>query len=159
MQEILDAGYESEAIQSIDVIKEAEEIEKDSFNVSLKVDFIDNLRELFDNTPRSELPHGIDVMEEIAVYYSDSSLMDYFDKDDMIEYCDDSLEMDAYIANKRADAIEEYKEDNPPQGKKEIIRKLQEGMKYQLRDFICDLVDANHHISTEDLLNELRERI
>lgn len=159
LQEILDAGYESEAIQAIDIIKEAEEIEKDSFNVSLKVDFIENLRELFENTPTRELPFGREVMEEIAVHYSDSSLMDYFDKDDMIEYCDNSFEMDAYISNKCADAITEYKEDNPPQGKEEIIRQLQDGMKYQLRDFICDLVDANHHISNEDLLNEIRERI
>ena len=30
LQEILDAGYENEAIQAIDVLKEAEEIEKES---------------------------------------------------------------------------------------------------------------------------------
>lgn len=159
LQEILDAGYESESLQAIDIIKEAEEINREAFSVSLKSNFIDNLRELFDSTPSRELPHGREVMEEVAVHYSDSSLMDYFDKDDMIEYCDNSFEMDAYIANKCADAIEECKEDNPPQGKEEIIRQLQDGMRYQLRDFICDLVDANHHISNEDLLNEIRERI
>lgn len=159
LQEILNAGYECEAIEAIDIIKEAEEIDRESFSVSLKTDFIDNLRELFDNTPTRELPFGRDVMEEIAVHYSDSSLMDYFDKDDMIEHCDNSFEMDAYIANKCADAIEDYKEDNPPLGKEEIIRQLQDGMRYQFRDFICDLVDANHHISNEDLLNEIRERI
>jgi hypothetical protein len=98
-------------------------------------------------------------MEEIAVHYSDSSLMDYFDKDDLIEHCDSSWEMDAYISNKCNDAVHDYVADNPPQGKEEIIRQLQDGMRYQLRDFICDLVDANHHISNEDLLNEIRERI
>lgn len=159
LQEILDAGYESEAIQAIDVIKEAEEIEKDAFNVSLKVDFIENLRELFDNTPTRELPFGRDVMEEIAAHYSDSSLMDYFDKDDLIEHCDGSWEMDAYISNKCNDAVNDYVADNPPQGRSELIREVQDDMPYQFRRFLCDLVDANYHISNEELLNKLRERI
>lgn len=159
LQEILDAGYESESLQAIDIIKEAEEINREAFSVSLKSNFIDNLRELFDSTPSRELPHGREVMEEVAVHYSDSSLMDYFDKDDLIEHCDGSWEMDAYIANKCNDAVNDYVADNPPQGRSELIREVQDDMPYQFRRFICDLVDANYHISNEDLLNKIRERI
>lgn len=159
LQEILEAGYESESLQAIDIIKEAEQIDREAFSVSLKPNFIDNLRELFDSTPSRELPYGREVMEEVAVHYSDSSLMDYFDTDDLIEYCDGSWEMEAYISNKCNDAVNDYVADNPPQGRSEFIRQLQDGMRYQLRDFICDLVDANHHISNDDLLNEIKERI
>lgn len=159
LKEILDAGYETDSIQAIDIIKEAEQIDRDAFSVSLRSNFIDKLRELFDKTPSRELPWGREVMEEIAVHYSDSSLMDYFDKDDMIEYCDNSFEMDEYITTKCDDAVKDYIADNPPQDKEEIIRQLQDGMKYKFREFLCDLVDANYHITDEELLNELKQRI
>ena len=159
LQEILNAGYECEAIQAIDIIKEAEEIDKESFSVSLKTDFIENLRELFDNTPSRELPWARDVMEEISTHYSDSSMMDFFDKDDLIEYCEDSWEMDAFLEKKLVDKINEYKEDNPPQGKKEIIQEVQNDMPYQFRRFLCDLIDANYYITDDELFNELKKRI
>ena len=85
--------------------------------------------------------------------------MDYFDKDDLIEHCDDSSEMDEYIATKCNDAVNDYIKDNPPQDKEEIIRQLQDGMKYKFREFLCDLVDANYHITDEELLNELKQRL
>ena len=159
LQEILNAGYECEAIQAIDIIKEAEQIEKESFSVSLKTDFIENLRELFDKTPSRELPWARDVMEEISVHYSDSSMMDFFDKDDLIEHCDDSWEMDAFLEKKLVDKINEYIEDNPPQGKKEIIQEVQNNMPYQFRRFLCDLIDANYYITDDELFNELKKRI
>lgn len=159
LQEILDAGYETESLQAIDIIKEAEQINREAFSVSLKSNFIDNLRELFDSTPSRELPYGREVMEEVAVHYSDSSLMDYFDKDDLIEHCDGSWEMDAYIANKCNDAVNDYVADNPPQGRSELIREVQDDMPYQFRRFLCDLVDANYHISNECLIEELKKRL
>jgi hypothetical protein len=157
LKEILDVGYETESIQAIDIIKEAEQIDRDAFNVSLGSNFIDKLRELFDNTPNHELPYGHEVMEEVSVHYSDSTLMDYFDRDDLIEYCEDSWEMDAYIETKCNDAVNDYITDNPPLDKEEIIRQLQDGMKYKFREFLCDLVDANYHITDEELLNELKQ--
>lgn len=159
LQEILDAGYETESLQAIDIIKEAEQIEKESFNVSLKVNFIDNLRELFDNTPSRELPYAREIMDEISAHYSDFTLMDYFDNDDLIEHCDGSWEMDNYIANKCKDAIEEYKGDNPILGRDEYIRRVQNCGSYEFKRFLCDLVDANYHISNEDLIQRLKEKL
>lgn len=159
LQEILDAGYESESIQAIDVLKEAEEIEKDSFNVSLKVDFMENLADLFESTPSKDLPWAHEIMEEISNHYSDSSLMKYFEKDDMIEYCDNSFEMDNYLNKKRKDIIEEYKNEYPAMGKDEFIRQVQDYSPYSFRLILCDLVDASYHISTDDLLQRLKEKL
>ena len=159
LQEILNAGYECEAIQAIDIIKEAEEIDKESFSVSLKADFIDNLRELFDSTPSLQLPDAYEVMEEILPHYNDTELMECFDKDEMIKFCDGSYEMDNFLGDRERDIIEEYKADNPPVTKEILVRELQDCMHYQFRRFLCDLVDANYHISNECLFDELKKRL
>ena len=159
LQEILNAGYECEAIQAIDIIKEAEQIDKESFSVSLKADFIDNLRVLFDNTPSRELPWVGDIMEEISVHYSDSSMMEFFDKDDMIDFCDDSYEMDDFLQKKQENLIEEYKADNPSVTKNDIVYELQECNKNDFKRFLCDLTGTNYHSSIETLLNDLRQRL
>ena len=159
LQEILDAGYETESLQAIDIIKEAEQIEKESFNISLKVNFIDNLRELFDNTPSRELPGANEVMDEISAHYSDWSLMNYFDKDGLIEHCDNSFEMDNYLKDKCIDAINEYKDEYPAMGRDEFIRQVQDYPPYAFKLILCDLVDASYHISTEDLLQRLKDKL
>ena len=159
LQEILNAGYECEAIQAIDIIKEAEEIDKESFSVSLKTDFIENLRELFDRTPSRQLPYAYEVMEEILPHYNDSELMDCFDKDKMIEFCDGSYEMDNFLGDRERDIIAEYKADNPPVTKEILVRELQDGNKMDFKRFLCDLVDANYHIVNEELFDRLKERI
>ena len=159
LQEILEAGYETESIQAIDVLKKAEEIERESRNLSLKVDFMENLADLFESTPSKDLPWAYEIMEEISNHYSNSSLMDYFDKDDMIEYCDNSYEMDKYLNEKRNDIIKEYTNEHPAMGKDEFIRQVQDYSPYPFRLILCDLVDASYHISTDDLLQRLKEKL
>ena len=159
LQEILDAGYENEAIQAIDVLKEAEEIEKESRHVSLKVNFIENLADLFESTPSKDLPWAYEIMEEISNHYSDYDLMHYFDKADLIDHCDNSYEMDNYLNEKRKDIIEEYKNEHPAMGKDEFIRQVQDYSPYPFRLILCDLVDASYHISTDDLLQRLKEKL
>lgn len=159
LQEILNAGYDCEAIQAIDVVKEAEQIDKDSFKVSLKPDFIENLRDLFDNTPSRNFPDAWKVMEEIKFHYDDESLMCYFDRYEMLKYCDDTLEMDEYLKGKIPDIIEEYIEQVPSMIRKIIIDNLQNALKMDFKRFLCDLVNVGYFTSNEEIFERLKERM
>lgn len=159
LQEILNAGYDCEAIEAIDVVKEAEQIDRDSFNVSLKPDFIDNLRDLFDNTPSRELPDAHEIMEEISPHYDNDSLMSYFDRDDMIEYCDGTFEMDNYLKDKEHDIIEDYIAETPSITRETIIDNLQSLHRMDFKRFLCDLVNVGYFTSNEEIFERLKERM
>lgn len=159
LQEILNAGYDCEAIQAIDVVKEAEQIDKDSFKVSLKSDFIENLRDLFDNTPSRNFPDAWEVMEEIKIHYDNESLMCYFDRDEMLKYCDETPEMDKYLKDKGTDIIEDYIEQYPSMIRKIIIDKLQNALKMDFKRFLCDLVNVGYFTSNEEIFERLKERM
>lgn len=159
LQEILNAGYDCEAIQAIDVVKEVEQIDKDSFKVSLKSDFIENLRDLFNNTPSRNFPEAWEVMEEIKIHYDNESLMCYFDRDEMLKYCDDTPEMDEYLKDKIPDIIEEYIEQVPSMIWKIIIDNLQNALKMDFKRFLCDLVNVGYFASNEEIFERLKERM
>ena len=159
LKEILEAGYETESIQAIDIIKEAEEIEKESFKASIKSNFIDNLRELFNDTPSREFPFAEDIMDEISVHYDTDTLLDCFNIDELIEHCDNSWQMDDYICDKCNDAVEKYIETHQPVTEQTIITSLQDCSKDNLKRFICDVLGVIYHTPNDELIELLKKQL
>jgi hypothetical protein len=154
--EIIDAGFEYNKCSGEKLINAATEFEKPE--TDCEQSFIDKLSELFKNTDRKNLPWGDEIMYVITDYYSNSSLIDYFDKDELIEWLDGSIEMDMYVENEirerelSEDVDEEYTF-------ADYTKEVESLPNYKLKNYLCDLVMANHHISNDELMNLLKEKI
>lgn len=106
--DIINAGFEYNKCSGEQLINAANEFESNETNED---NFIEKLTKLCEETPKSKLPWGRDVMHVLTDYCYDSELIDYFDNDDLIDCLDDSFEMDAYIIEKTKEISKEY-EDN-----------------------------------------------
>ena len=153
--EIIDAGFEYNKCSGEKLINAAAEFEKPEINSEKS--FINKLSYLFEHTDRKNLPWGDEIMSVITDYYSNSSLIDYFDKDELIEWLDGSFEMDMYVENeiRERDLSEEVDEYTFADYTKEV----ESLPNYKLKNYLCDLVMANHHISNDELMNLLKEKI
>jgi hypothetical protein len=153
--EIIDAGFEYNKCSGEKLINAAAEFEKPKLDSEQS--FIDKLSDLFENTDSKTLPWGDEIMSVITDYYSNSSLIDYFDKDELIEWLDGSFELDMYVENeiRERDLSEEVDEYTFADYTKEV----ESLPNYKLKNYLCDLVMANHHISNDELMNLLKEKI
>lgn len=89
--EIIDTGFEYGKCSGGQLINAAAEFEYNEDNNKSKEQlFIDRIKELFDETDTKDLPYARNIMEILHNYYDTGELLDYFDKDDMIEHCDGS---------------------------------------------------------------------
>lgn len=120
-------------------------------------EFLNKLTNLCENTPKKDLPWGDQVMSVLTDYFHESTLIDYFDKDLLIEQLDGSLEMDMYVEDQiqERECCEEIDEYTFADYTKEV-----EAMpNYKLKNFLCDLVMTNHHISNDELMKLLKNKI
>ena len=150
--EIIDAGFEYDKICAAHLITAAGEFESET-----EKDFIVELTNLCENTPKKDLPYGDQVMNVLTDYFNDSTLIEYFDNDRLIERLDGSFELDQYIEDQiqERDCCEEVDDYTFADYTKEV-----EAMpNYKLKNFLCDLVMANHHISNDELMKLLKEKI
>ena len=152
--DIINAGFEYNKCSCEQLINAANGFESNETNED---NFIEKLTKLCEETPKSKLPWGRDVMHVLTDYYYDSELIDYFDNDDLIDCLDDSFEMDAYIIEKTKEISKEY-EDNAYTFK-DYTREVEELPNWKLKKYLCDLVMANYHISDSELMQKLIERI
>ena len=80
--------------------------------------------------------------------------MTCFDNDDLIIHLDGTIEMDNYI-EEHTDYIDEPE----VYTFNDFVKDIDNLPNYKLKNFLCDLVMANHHISNDELMNKLKERI
>ena len=120
-------------------------------------EFLDKLTDLCKNTPKNDLPWGDQVMSVLTDYFHESTLIDYFDKDLLIEHLDGSFELEQYVDDQiqERECCEEVDEYTFADYTKEV----ESLPNYKLKNFLCDLVMANHHISNDELMNLLKEKI
>lgn len=153
--EIIDAGFEYNKCSGEKLINAAAEFEKPE--TESEQSFIDKLSDLFKNTDTKTLPWGDEIMAVITDYYSNSSLIDYFDKDELIEWLDGSFEMDMYVENEIRER--ELSEEVDEYTFADYTKEVESLPNYKLKNYLCDLVMANHHISDDELMNLLKEKI
>lgn len=150
--EIIDAGFEYNKCSGEQLINAAAEFEVGTY--AKEEHFVDALKKLFNEYNKSDLPWVDDIMDVIKDYYHESSLMTCFDNDDLIAHLDGTIEMDNYIEEHT------YSIDEPEVYTfNDFVKDVDNLPNYKLKNFLCDLVMANHHISNDELMNKLKERI
>ena len=152
--DIINTGFEYNKCSAKQLINAANEFESNETNED---NFIEKLAKLFEETPKSKLPWGREVMRVLTDYYYNNELIDYFDNDELIDCLEDSCEMDDYIIEKTKEISKEY-EDNVYTFK-DYTREVEELPNWKLKKYLCDLVMANYHISDNELMQKLIERI
>ena len=152
--EIIDAGFEHDKICAAHLISAAAEFEAEN---ETEKDFITELTNLCENTPKKDLPWGYNVMSVLTDYFHESSLIEYFDKFELIEQLDGSVELDQYVE----DQIQERgcNEEVDEYTFADYTKEVEAMPNYKLKNFLCDLVMANHHVSNDELMNLLKEKI
>lgn len=150
--EIIDAGFDHNKCSGEQLINAAAEFEVGTY--AKEEHFIDALKKLFNEYDKTDLPWTDDIMDVIKDYYHESSLMSCFDNDDLIEHLDGTTEMDNYI-EEHTDSIDEPE----VYTFNDFVKDIDNLPNYKLKNFLCDLVMANHHISNDELMNKLKERI
>jgi hypothetical protein len=150
--EIIDAGFDYDKCSGEQLINAAAEFEVGTY--AKEEHFVDALKKLFNEYDKSDLPWTDDIMDVIKEYYHESSLMSCFDNDDLIEHLDGTIEMDNYI-EEHTDSIDEPE----VYTFNDFVKDVDNLPNYKLKNFLCDLVMANHHISNDELMNKLKERI
>lgn len=150
--EIIDAGFEYNKCSGEQLINAAAEFEVGTY--AKEEHFVDALKKLFNEYNKSDLPWTDDIMDVIKEYYHESSLMSCFDNDDLIAHLDGTIEMDNYI-EEHTDYIDEPE----VYTFNDFVKDVDNLPNYKLKNFLCDLVMANHHISNDELMNKLKERI
>lgn len=151
--EIIDAGFEynkCSAEQLINAASEFENPEQESDDKSIQ----DKFEELLEKYSK-DLPWCADIMSILEDYYHQSSMMDYFDNDDLIEHLDGTWEMDAYLKENQIESDDEVEEYTFEDFKNEV----EELPNWKFRNFLCDIFMLGHHGSDEELINKLKERI
>ena len=150
--EIIDAGFEHNKCSGEQLINAAAEFEVGTY--AKEEHFVDALKKLFNEYDKSDLPWVDDIVDVIKEYYHESSLMSCFDNDDLIEHLDGTIEMDNYI-EEHTDYIDEPE----VYTFNDFVKDIDNLPNYKLKNFLCDLVMANHHISNDELMNKLKEKI
>lgn len=150
--EIIDAGFDYNKCSGEQLINAAAEFEVSTY--AKEEHFVDALKKLFNEYDKSDLPWTDDIMDVIKEYYHESSLMSCFDNDDLIEHLDGTIEMDNYI-EEHTDSIDEPE----VYTFNDFVKDVDNLPNYKLKNFLCDLVMANHHISNDELMNKLKEKI
>ena len=150
--EIIDAGFDYNKCSGEQLINAATEFEVGTY--AKEEHFVDSLKKLFNEYDKSDLPWVDDIMDVIKEYYHESSIMTCFDNDDLIVHLDDTIEMDNYI-EEHTDSIDEPE----VYTFNDFVKDVDNLPNYKLKNFLCDLVMANHHISNDELMNKLKERI
>lgn len=152
--EIIDAGFEHNKCSGEQLINAAAEFEAPEID---EKGFIERLTKLCEDTPKANLPWAHDVMNVITDYFYDGSLIDYFDNDDLIDYLEGTLEMDEYIKEKTQEIEEEFADEIYTF--KDYTREVEGLPNWKLKRYLCDLVMANYHISDNELVQKLIEKI
>ena len=155
--EIIDAGFEYNKCsgeQLINAASEFENQEEESDDKSIQDKF-----EEFLEKHSKDLPWCGDMMSILEDYYHQSSMMDYFDNDDLIEHLDGTYEMDKYIDEELEMKIQEYEDNNPSFTVKEFKEQLYNLQNWEFRRFICEMTDSSYFVSDNELLNKLKDKI
>ena len=152
--DIINTGFEYNKCSAEQLINAANEFESNETNED---NFIEKLAKLFEETPKSKLPWGREVMRVLTDYYYNNELIDYFDNDELIDCLEDSCEMDDYIIEKTKEILKEY--EDSVYTFKDYTREVEELPNWKLKKYLCDLVMANYHISDSELMQKLIERI
>lgn len=156
--EIIDAGFEYDKCHGDDLINAASEFELKN---DIHEDFMDALEYLFESH-RTKLPWVNEVVGTVVEYFSESSVLDYFYNDDLIEHLDGTWEMDRYIEDKCKEAVKEYKEENDlypdyrSTNRDSLIRVIQNMRKEDFRRFLCDLAGLYYCVDDDKLYEELK---
>ena len=116
---------------------------------------IDDLREVLESYSKSDLPWGRDVMELMADYFHEDSMMDWFDNDDLIDHLDGTWEMDAYLKENQIESDDEVEEYTF----KDFQKEVDELPNWKFRRLICDWLMCNYFVSDDELINKLKDRM
>lgn len=152
--EIIDAGFDYNKCSGEQLINAAAEFEVATY--AKEEHFVDALKKLFNEYDKTDLPWVDDIIDVIKEYYHESSIMTCFDNDDLIVHLDGTIEMDNYIENYLEERIDDESEEYTFN---DFFKDVDNLPNYKLKNFLCDLVMANHHISNDELMNKLKERI
>lgn len=151
--EIIDAGFEYNKCsgeQLINAASEFENPEQESDDKSIQ----DKFEELLEKYSKN-LPWCGDMMSILEDYYHQSSMMDYFDNDDLIEHLDGTWEMDAYLKENQIESDDEVEEYTF----KDFQKEVDELPNWKFRRLICDWLMCNYFVSDDELINKLKDRM
>lgn len=152
--EIIDAGFDFNKCSGIQLMDAADEFRhKDK---TPEDNCLDDIKEVLESYKESDLPWGRDIMEIIADYFHEDSLMDYFDNNDLIDHLDGTWEMDEYLKEHQPCLDEE---DNEEYTFKDFQKEVDELPNWKFKRLLCDWLMCGYFISDEELINKLKERI
>lgn len=153
--EIINAGFEYNMCSAEQLINAAAEFEVGTYVKEEHI--VDALKKLFNEYDKADLPWVDDIIDVIKEYYHESSLMSYFDNDDLIAHLDGTIELEQYIEDRKCDDYDT--EETEEYTFNYFAKEVYEFQNYKLKNFLCDLVDANHHISNDNLMQLLKNKI
>lgn len=154
--EIIDAGFEYNKCsgeQLINAAAEFENPEQESDDKSIQ----DKFEEFLEKYSK-DLPWCDDMMSILEDYYHQSSMMDYFDNDDLIEHLDGTYEMDKYLDEELDMRIQDYIDNNPSFTVKDFKEQLYYLPNWQFRRFLCEMTDLTYCVSDDELFNKLKDK-
>lgn len=168
-EEITRFGIENNEIENVDILTLAETIEKDGFKVNIFTgdDYADAISHLLNEASlKCALPTTYELMGLIKNHYYNSDIYNCFDDDDMIDHLEGTIAMDNYIEEQCEERLrdESLDCDNEAEsiikGHPDAVAKSLQGLNdFDLKRFFCDFVDSGYHISNEELLNKIKEKI
>jgi hypothetical protein len=151
--EIIDAGFEYNKCSGEQLINAASEFENQEEELDDK-SFLDKFEELLEKYSK-DLPWCGDMMSILEDYYHQSSMMDYFDNDDLIDHLDGTWEMDAYLKENQTESDDEVEEYTF----KDFQKEVDELPNWKFRRLICDWLMCNYFTSDDELINKLKDRM
>lgn len=107
----------------------------------------------------NQLPYVGGIMELLSAFYSHRQLLDTFYTDDLIDYLEDTWDFDAYVNDKKSDAVEDYIKYHPEYTKETFMDEIQNYNRSEFKKFLCDLTSNGYYTKTEDLLNDIKKMI
>lgn len=107
----------------------------------------------------NHLPYVGGIMELLSDFYSHRQLLDTFYTDDLIDYLEDTWDFEAYINDKKSDAVEDYIKYHPEYTKETFMDEIQNYNRSEFKKFLCDLTSNGYYTKTEDLLNDIKKMI
>lgn len=148
--DIINAGFEYNMCSAEQLINAAAEFEHpDSDNTSC-IDTIDKIEELI----KEDKPSDFEIAKLIEEEYDIKDILWHWDNDEIIDYLEGSIELDKYVEEHSTDDT-----DYDVYTFKDFLEELEQLPNYKLKNVLCDLVMSNHHISNEELIKKLLEKI
>ena len=89
-------------------------------------------------------------------FYFNTSLMDYFDNDDLIDHLDGTWEMDDYLKEKQNELNDEEIEEYTF---KDFFAEVDNMPGYNFRRLMCDWLNLNYLSTNNEILDKFNERI